>query len=183
MPEKYTNEVSLQPAKSLLMPNEEQIIFATFTALKKKKYEITVPMFAKNLFDRVKHQVGFFNPGSGLTLTDQTGSVQDDGIVSIREAIQIIGAGNDGSIEISPSKLDFGTITVGESRTLSILLTNKGSCNLFVELKMQTEDKTNQGEDIQKILQECFRFDHRKGIVNGKSKMKVNITFKPSCRF
>ena len=37
--------------------------------------------------------------------------------------------------------------------------------------------------DIQKILKECFRFDHKKGIVNGKSKMKVNITFKPSCRF
>ena len=135
------------------------------------------------MFDRVAHNVGFFNPGSGNSLTDTTGSNKNHGILSIREAIQIIGAGNDGSIDISPQRLDFGTITVGESRTLSIILTNKGSCNLFVELKMQTDDQTSQGEDIQKILQECFRFDHRKGIINGKSKMKVNITFKPSCRF
>jgi hypothetical protein len=33
--------------------------------------------------------------------------------------------------------LDFGTITVGESRTLSIVLTNKSNCNLFVDLMMQ----------------------------------------------
>ena len=32
-------------------------------------------------------------------------------------------------------------------------------------------------------MNECFKFDHKKGIVNGKSKMKVNITFKPTCRF
>lgn len=32
-------------------------------------------------------------------------------------------------------------------------------------------------------MNECFKFDHKKGIVNAKSKMKVNITFKPSCRF
>ena len=48
---------------------------------------------------------------------------------------------------------------------------------------MKAEDKASQSVDIQKILKECFRFDHKKGIVNGKSKMKVNITFKPSCRF
>lgn len=70
--------------------------------MKKKNYEITVPIFAKNLFDRVKHQVGFFNPGSGLTLTGTNKVLSDEGIVVIKQAIQIIGAGNDGSIEISP---------------------------------------------------------------------------------
>jgi hypothetical protein len=55
VPEKYNNEINLQPSKNFLMPNEEQTIFATFTALKKKNYEIIVPVFAKNLFDRVKH--------------------------------------------------------------------------------------------------------------------------------
>ena len=91
------------------------------------------------MFDRVKHNVGFFDPGSGLTLTED--KKNDEGITQIRQAIQIIGAGNDGSIEISPSKLDFGTITVGESKTLSIVLTNKASCNLFIELKMQAESQ------------------------------------------
>jgi hypothetical protein len=50
----------------------------------------------------VKHQVGFFNPGSGLTLTGTNKALSDEGIVIIKQAIQIIGAGNDGSIEISP---------------------------------------------------------------------------------
>lgn len=70
VPEKYTNEVSLQPVKSVLMPNQVQEIFATFTALKKKHYEISAPLTAKNLFDYVKHEVGFFNPGSGLNMVN-----------------------------------------------------------------------------------------------------------------
>ena len=49
----------------------------------------------------------------------------------------IIGAGSDGSIKISPEKLDFGTITVGFSKTLSVIITNSSNCNLYVELKMQ----------------------------------------------
>jgi len=32
--------------------------------------------------------------------------------------------------------LDFGTITVGFSKTLQVLITNKSNCNLFIELKM-----------------------------------------------
>lgn len=34
-----------------------------------------------------------------------------------------------------------------------------------------------------KILEDCFKFDHPKGLINAKSKKKVNITFKPSLRF
>ena len=32
-------------------------------------------------------------------------------------------------------------------------------------------------------MNECFKFDSHKGIVNAKSKKKVNITFKPNQRF
>ena len=39
------------------------------------------------------------------------------------------------------------------------------------------------GTDVQKILNSCFKFDNHKGIVNAKSKKKVNITFMPSIRF
>ena len=38
-------------------------------------------------------------------------------------------------------------------------------------------------ENIEKILNDCFKFDNHKGVVNAKSKKKVNITFKPNCRF
>ena len=36
---------------------------------------------------------------------------------------------------------------------------------------------------MQKILDDCFKFDHPKGLINAKSKKKVNITFKPTLRF
>lgn len=34
-----------------------------------------------------------------------------------------------------------------------------------------------------KILNDCFKFDNPKGIINAKTKKKVNITFKPTLRF
>ena len=40
-----------------------------------------------------------------------------------------------------------------------------------------------EGAQVQKILNNCFKFDNHKGIVNAKSKKKVNITFKPNLRF
>lgn len=59
------------------------------------------------------------------------------------KSIMIIGAGSDGSIKISPEKLDFGTITVGFSKTLSVVITNSSNCNLYVELKMaQANEKS-----------------------------------------
>jgi hypothetical protein len=48
------------------LPNEDVRIIATFTPLKKKDYHITVPIYAKNIYDHVKNSIGFFNPGSGL---------------------------------------------------------------------------------------------------------------------
>ena len=70
VPEKYRNEIRFTPAKSLLQPNEEVKIVATFTALKKKDYYINVPIYAKNIYDHLKNSVGFFNPGSGQIKKD-----------------------------------------------------------------------------------------------------------------
>jgi hypothetical protein len=140
VPQKYHNEVNLQPMKSVLLPNQVQEIYATFTALKKKKYEISVPLIAKNLFDFAKHEVGFFNPGSGLNMAVTDASAH--GMAHIKKSIQIIGAGNDGQIQISPQQLDFGTITVGFSKSLSIMITNKSNCNLYIELKMQANQES-----------------------------------------
>lgn len=39
-------------------------------------------------------------------------------------------------ISINPENLDFGTITVGYTKTLSVTITNKSNCNLYIELKM-----------------------------------------------
>jgi len=38
--------------------------------------------------------------------------------------------------------IDFGTITVGFSKTLSIMITNKSNCNLYIELMMQANNES-----------------------------------------
>lgn len=51
VPEKYRNEVKFEPQRAILMPNEMTQVQAVFTPLKRKEYQITVPLFTKNLFD------------------------------------------------------------------------------------------------------------------------------------
>ena len=65
MPDKYKNEVQFTPQFAYLKPNEECKVITTFTALKKKDYHINIPIYTKNIYDHVKNQIGFFNPGSG----------------------------------------------------------------------------------------------------------------------
>jgi hypothetical protein len=36
---------------------------------------------------------------------------------------------------------------------------------------------------MKQILEDCFKFDNNKGLINAKSKKKVIITFKPTLRF
>jgi hypothetical protein len=96
------------------------------------------------------NQVGYFNPGSASFAEGSIESIMTTGGNNYKQAmknIMIIGAGSDGSIKISPEKLDFGTITVGYSKTLSVVITNSSNCNLYIELKMQqvrdTADKSS----------------------------------------
>ena len=51
------------------MPNESNLVQAVFTPLKRKEYQVSIPLFTKNLYDQLKNAVGFFSPGSGLNLT------------------------------------------------------------------------------------------------------------------
>jgi hypothetical protein len=139
VPEKYRTEIFFEPAKSFLMPNEETKVTCTFTPLKKKEYILSVPIYAQNLYDHLKEIVGFYNPGSGLMRTSNKSitnkSLTKDPAV-VRYDIEIIGAGSDGVLTLSPKDLDFGTITVGFAKTMQVTVVNKSNCNLFIELKM-----------------------------------------------
>jgi hypothetical protein len=55
--------------------------------------------------------------------------------------LKVIGGGADGAVEVTPHNLDFGTITVGFSKTLSVVLENKSSSNMFIEFKMAEKSK------------------------------------------
>jgi len=105
--------------------------------------------------------------------------------------VEVIGAGSDGVLSLSPKDIDFGTITVGFAKTMSVTVINKSSTNLYIELQMaqRVEEDGKIAKDteavplMKKILKECFKFDQPKGLINAKSKKKVNITFKPTLRF
>ena len=47
-------------------------------------------------------------------------SLEGTAATTVRYDLEIIGAGSDGILSISPKELDFGTITVGFSKTLSV---------------------------------------------------------------
>ena len=64
--------------------------------------------------------------------------------------LTILGAGSDGKIQISPASIDFGTITVGFSKTLSVTIFNKSNCNVYIELKMM-QSRGSKDEDTEKV--------------------------------
>ena len=106
--------------------------------------------------------------------------------------LEIIGRGSDGTIQLQPQNVEFGTITVGFNKVMQFTIFNRSNCNMFVELKMVPKQEKN-GETskytsdelstLTKVLAENFEFDIPKGIVNAKSKKTIQITFKPQLRF
>lgn len=98
-----------------LKPNEEVKVMSTFTPLKKKEYIINVPLYAFNVYDHLRDQIGFYNPGSGVNQQSLTHHKDIQ-----RYDFEVIGAGADGFVSIEPKHIDFGTITVGFAKTLSI---------------------------------------------------------------
>ena len=120
VPEKYMKEIIFEPAKTMLLPNEESKVVATFTPLKRKEYHISVPLYARNIYDNIKDMIGFYNPGSGLIHRTNpqkslvsTSSQKFNDAKMVRYELEVIGAGADGMISLNPKALDFGTITVG----------------------------------------------------------------------
>jgi hypothetical protein len=105
VPEKYRTEVCFEPTKSYLLPNEETNVVCTFTPLKKKEYLLSIPVYASNFYDQIKDLIGFYNPGSGVmqrnaikTMKSLNGATPS----TVRYDLEIIGAGSDGVLTISP---------------------------------------------------------------------------------
>ena len=98
-----------------------------------------------------------------------------------------MGAGNDGDVTIWPSDIDFDTVTVGFNKVLTFTVDNKSKTNIYVEffLEQQGIDEENWTEKdrVNEIVSSNFSFDFNKGVINGLSKWKVKITFKPTCWF
>ena len=81
--------------------------------------------------------MGYYNPGSGVkSIANMATTGQLAKTDLVRYDFEIIGAGSDGFVAIEPKHVDFGTITVGFAKTLSVIIKNKSASNLYVELKM-----------------------------------------------
>ena len=103
---------------------------------------------------------------------------------TVKYEVSIVGAGSDGAVSIRPGQLDFGTVTAGFTKTLSITIFNKSQCNINVDFQM-AHKKQEDGDipAMRQLMRECFKFDFKEGVVNSMSKKVVNITFKPTARF
>mmetsp|Transcript_34250 Transcript_34250/g.25312 ORF Transcript_34250/g.25312 Transcript_34250/m.25312 type:complete len:149 (+) Transcript_34250:1345-1791(+) len=49
--------------------------------------------------------------------------------------------------------------------------------------KAESGGRQEEIPQFTKVLEECFKFDNPKGLINSKTKKKVNITFKPTVRY
>lgn len=66
---------------------------------------MSVPIYAFDVYDHIKNMIGFYNPGSGLLQASNKNSLTKtikEGQQTVRYDLEIIGAGSDGIVTISP---------------------------------------------------------------------------------
>lgn len=190
IPTKYKNEIIFQPENFRLKGNEVKEVYCTFIPKKSKPYCVTAKLAATSVYDVYKDLIGFFNPGSGNLHAQHAGkhahnvnsnSNQDkkfEKMTSIMELL-IVGAGADGSIEITPQIVDYGTVKVGDQLVRSVTLHNKSKANVYVELNLIPLEESDSNE---KLINQQFKYDFRNGIIHAHSKKTVSIYFKPITR-
>jgi len=132
IPEKYKEEITFFPQTFRLKGNEIREVSCTFIPKKPQPYTVNAKLIASGVYDPFRDLVGFFNPSSGNLV--KQGSMREK--MQRTKEVVILGAGADGYIEISPEKLDFGTVKVGDQLVRDVTLHNKSKANVYVELSM-----------------------------------------------
>ena len=142
VPEKYREEAYLVPRTGLLKPNEKTNLNCSFIPFKKKKYNIQIPMQIFDIINPEQELAGYYLPGSG--------GVNSESICPVKERIienykyEIIGAGGDGSLQITPEIIDFGIVNVNFNKKVYFTIQNVSDCTFFVELNFK-HNKINEG--------------------------------------
>lgn len=178
MPPKYKEIIMFKPEKSVLQANEERNITCIFTPLLKKEYSLSI-MLVTSILESSKNALTATAKKTAMkTLSKQEHTKYE---------LRVFGVGSDGSLSVKPNKLDYGTVTVGFSKILSLVVINKSKTNLYIDFQLEQMDVSNKSKSEQEkfkvFLQENFNFDFKEGIVPALSKKKVKISFKPSLRF
>lgn len=102
---------------------------------KKKETVVAIPLSVLSTYDLQKDQIGYFNPGSG-----SANAISEAPKLHKYYEVQVVGAGSDGQLKITPRKLEFGTVKVDFEQTLVFQVHNRSHCNLYVSLGLEAHE-------------------------------------------
>ena len=174
VPAKYEDEVYLEPKNSKLKPNEATMLDCSFIPYKKKNYTINIPMKVYNIIDPEQNPVGFHLPGSGHNPVPLEKNVVD-------YKFEIIGAGGDGALSITPLEIDFGIVKVNFNKKVYFVLENFSNYMFYIELNLKPlEDPKKLDSKLQNFIQKSFSLDFESGIISANSKVEIGIIFHPN---
>ena len=98
-------------------------------------------MQVTNIYDVAKELIGYFNPGSGVSIKIQLKKEQK------KYKIKIMGVGNDGSLFMKQSILKFNIVTAGYTKFLSLIVINSSKTILYIDSHIEQiliEDNTSE---------------------------------------
>ena len=174
IPTKYEDEVYLEPKTSKLKPNEYMLLDCSFIPYKKKTYQIHIPMRVYNILDPEQDLVGFHLPGSGKNPIPREKIIVD-------YQFEIIGAGGDGALSITPLEIDFGIVKVNFNKKVYFILENFSNYMFYIELNLKpVEDQKKLDNKLQNFIQKSFSLDFENGIISANSKVEIGIIFHPN---
>lgn len=92
IPEKYREEVYIDPPFKILQPLETTLLEVAFVPYHKKKYKIKVPLIVEEVLDREQELAGYWKPGSiNLPATEPA---------KTEYLVEILGSGGDGCLAL-----------------------------------------------------------------------------------
>ncbi|KAM3137891.1 hypothetical protein pb186bvf_009972 [Paramecium bursaria] len=186
IPEKYSNELYIEPANGQIRPNETLHLDCQFIPYKKnKEYRIKVPLLAQEILSPTQSLIGYHIPGSG----HPDHPIESRQPTELQYLFEIFGAGSDGFLKLSQKKLDFGIIKVNFNDKQYATLINESNCTFYVELNLRyknkdkdtQKDKEKEKLDIkmQNLIQKSFTLDIQNAIIAANSKLDIGIMFNP----
>ncbi len=134
VPEKFNEEVYLEPKMGQLKPNESTKLLCSFIPYKKKAYRVKIPIEAFSISDDSQNLVGFHFPGSGKD--GQEKMLPREKISNFYE-IELHGAGADGSLKLEPATFNFDIVKVNFTKKETVRLINNSNCTFFIQLNLR----------------------------------------------
>lgn len=180
IPEKYRDELVVEPISGTMYPHEKIYVEFTFNAIKLQSYRFNVPIRIKRVIDMAQdaNYIGYFNPGSG----EQMHNLRQDPLEKLYH-ITIHGSGCTGMVDMNPKAINFNTVSVGFSSVRTFTLSNVSNCAIFAKLVILPKDSNLKNDPATKqVIHSSFVFDFKEGILAANSNQKVNVRFVPNCR-